>query len=531
MNNDLHNVDDIFSSAQQRFEEEPSANVWKKINADLDKKDAESYRRRFVGWKRVAIILILLLSGFVLYESGIIIKRSGGRNNNETVNSGLTSKDTVQNDNVFDIPKRQNENDINNRAGISPDKKTLNEKNNIGKEFSQQNIFSGKDDKENNITVNEEIPPQNQYLITDNIIHKSKLASNSKSPVSRYSKKGVKERDYEVYRTTKNNAQHPADKQNRLPAATGNNLVNNVADSETPLIKKNKITTVEKMPAFKIISLSMLIEKNISLNIPDSVLSKSLAIKPTTNAKIKFKPYWSVTGFASNDRARYKLNNDIQDNNGNPQDEKEEIGKRENHESSFSSGFLATRQFAKNWGLKTGLIYSNTAIAINPQEMYAAKKTDGTVAYKYITSSGYGYVKPGFGLPPAVGDSLQSAEAQHNLQSLSVPLQLTYRFDKKKISVIPSAGITANFITHATVKTEVKDALNKEAVTINGLNGMRKFYAGFIADVSLQYNYNNRWAFNLLPTFKYAMAPITKSNVVKTFPYSYGLGAGLTYKF
>ncbi len=98
-------------------------------------------------------------------------------------------------------------------------------------------------------------------------------------------------------------------------------------------------------------------------------------------------------------------------------------------------------------------MYSNTAIAIDPQKMYAAQQTNGGIAYKYITSSGYGYVKPGFGLPPAIGDSLTTASAQHNLQAVSIPALLTYRIEKNKISIAPSAGITANFITSAKIKT------------------------------------------------------------------------------
>jgi hypothetical protein len=92
-------------------------------------------------------------------------------------------------------------------------------------------------------------------------------------------------------------------------------------------------------------------------------------------------------------------------------------------------------------------------------------------------------------------------------------------------------GISTNFITSANVKTEVTDALNKESVTINGLGGMKNVYASLVADVSLQYNYNSKWSFNLLPGFEYALTPITKGNVVKTFPYSFNIGAGITYKF
>lgn len=526
MNKDLHDMDDIFKAAHQQYEDEPSSGVWDKINADLDRKDAEKYKRRFIGWKRVAVILLLLLSGFVLYESGIIIKRSGGSSNAETAKSRSIRKDSLQNDNTAGISTKQDENNIQTKTNIPVEKETLNEKSNSSEEISRQNGTSGKDDKNKTIITNFKTPLQNQYLVNDNVINRKKPAANQKISVSRNRKKGIKEQDHEDFIIVQNH------KQNMLPTDTNNNFANNVTNTELPVPKKTKITPVEIAPAYKIISPLLLTKQSISLNIPDSVLAKSLVINQTRKGKIKFKPYWSVTGFASNDWAKYKLENDVEDNNGQPaQDEKEIIAKRERHEPSFSTGIMVTRQFTKNLAVKTGLIYSNTAITINPQEIYATQKIDGTVAYKYNTSSGYGYIKPGFGLPPGIGDSLQSTEAQHSLQSLSIPLLLSYKVEKRGFSITPSAGITANIITRAKVQTEVKDALNRETVTINGLNGLNHFYAGFIADVNLQYNLDKRWALNVLPTFKYAISPITKGNVVKTFPYNFGVAAGITFKF
>src|SRR5260221_10976682 len=82
MRKDLHNIDEVFNSAYKQFEEDPSPGIWGKINAVLDKKDAELYKRRFVGWKRTAILLLFFLTGFILYESGILKTGSGQLNEN-----------------------------------------------------------------------------------------------------------------------------------------------------------------------------------------------------------------------------------------------------------------------------------------------------------------------------------------------------------------------------------------------------------------------------------------------------------------
>ena len=525
MNKDLHDIDDIFNEAGQRYEDEPSAAVWDKINADLDRKDAEKYKRRFIGWKRIAIILLFLLSGFVLYESGIVINRSGSGSSNETATGNPGSKDSVQHNTAGNILKRRHNTDTDNQTGIPVIKETVNEKYSTEKELRQQDNTSGIDEKNQTVTINTYAPFENKNIVTAGSINKRKISGNEQVPVSRNQQKIVKEQESKDLVTAQKQ------KQDLLTAEPDNSPVNTIEETEIPLIK-NYILTTEKVPAYKLISQSMIANKKSSLNISDSVLSKSLITANSANKKNKFKPYWSITGVVSNDWAQYKLENDKEDNNGQPrQDESSAIAKRERHEPSFSSGIMATRQFSKHLSLKTGLIYSNTAIAINPQEIYATQKTDGSIAYKYNTSSGYGYIKPGFGSPPAIGDSLRSAEAQHSLQTLSVPLLLGYRIEKKKYTVTPSAGITANIVTRAKIQTEVKDALNRETVTINGLNGLNHFYAAFMADLNMQYNLDKSWAVNLLPTFKYALSPITKSNVVKTFPYSFGIATGVTYKF
>ena len=69
MNKDLHNMDDLFRSRLNAYKEFPSAGVKESLMAALEKKDAKSYKRRFIGWKRTALLLSFLLTALVLYET------------------------------------------------------------------------------------------------------------------------------------------------------------------------------------------------------------------------------------------------------------------------------------------------------------------------------------------------------------------------------------------------------------------------------------------------------------------------------
>lgn len=522
MDKNLQNIDELLNKAYQSYEDEPSAAAWEKLSAALDKEDAEKYKRRFIGWKRIAVVLLFLLSGFLIYETGVVIKRKSekelAKKGNDT-DSAFVTDNPAANNKKTTVETNTKEQEKNSIPPVS-ESQVQQEPSGVLIETNEKEIPA---------------PKSNQQITT--VFEQSKTDINI-SKIKKANKQSVKEKTKITIKPgviaedetgglaenniSKSKKSNPKVKENQTPIITG---------LETDSIRRlviSPMTSIAKIEIPKPAITDLKIKEPV---LPVLNTTVSIAQSKKKKSSPSFKPFWSVTAFASNDWGQYKLDNDVHDNTGNQQDEKEEINHREKHEGSFSAGVFATRQFTKHFGLKTGLIYSNTAIGISPQEIYATQKTDGSIAYKYITSSGYGFVKPGFGLPPAVGDSIQSTEAQHNLQMISVPLMVSYRFEKNKFSISPAVGLSANFITSANVKTEVTDALNKEAVTINGLDGMRGFYTGLMADVSLQYNYNNKWSFSLLPGFKYALTPITKGNVVKTFPYSFNIGAGITYKF
>jgi Outer membrane protein beta-barrel domain len=192
---------------------------------------------------------------------------------------------------------------------------------------------------------------------------------------------------------------------------------------------------------------------------------------------------------------------------------------------------LITRQFKNRWGLQSGLVYTSTQIGINPQKMYALQIPGGDIAYKFITSSGYAYIKLGIGQPPAVGDSITTSDAKHLLKHISVPLSVKYKMGKNKLTVSPTAGVEANFITSAKVEVGVDLASNREIVAVNKLNGIKTFYWSGIAGAEASYQLNKKLSVNIQPVFRFALSPITKENVVETFPYSFGIRAGVTIKF
>ncbi|MDE3142764.1 MAG: outer membrane beta-barrel protein [Bacteroidota bacterium] len=511
MDKNIHDIDNIFHKAYQQFEDEPSESVWEKLNAQLDKEDAGKYKKRFIGWKRAAILLLFLLSGIVLYESQSILKKNGAE--------GFNAKNKI----------------------VKSDSSFYNHKNTP--ETLLINTYTKPGYPKQNRVINNHVETDSQYFkvsgLTKSAIINIRKDRNNKAPKLISLSARLQIDDYNGHLESQIKKQREL-KSLIITGEKNRPFLSNIADLDLkygyPFSKKN----IDKMhvidSAVKTAIVKAETEDSSIKSLAAIPAQPAVSINPSAannNKKTSklFKPYWTLSGYCSLDKSEFNLNNDLSGNIGGSQNEKEQINNREKHALSFSTGLMANRQFTKHFGFKTGILYSNTSISIDPQEIYATRESDGTIGYMYITSSGYGFVKPKFGLAPALGDSLQSSNAQQNLESFGIPLQILYRIDKRKFSFMPSAGISLNFITKATVQTQVKDAFNSEAIMINGLNGMKKIYLGFIADINFQYNYNTRLAFNLLPTLRYAVTSITQGNVVKTYPYSIGISAGITYKF
>ena len=63
------------------------------------------------------------------------------------------------------------------------------------------------------------------------------------------------------------------------------------------------------------------------------------------------------------------------------------------------------------------------------------------------------------------------------------------------------------------------------------LESIKKVGVGLIITPELQYQLSKKISISAMPYFKYSLGPINKGNVVKTYPYTFGLGIGAVYKF
>ncbi len=490
MNKDLHDIDELFRAGLDGYEETPSSGVKENLDAILDKQDAEKYKKRFMLWKRAALLLLLLLAGFVLYESGII-KTGGSRYAEKT---SVPVKNNKAEDKTETVNPTNNT-PVNSNTDIVVSSEPAIQKENAESQQTQKEITN---------------VPGGSLLSDKNSIDKKITWPKSNNP------------DNQTIPFIRNKEPFVSIASSQ-PAKKITDAVSYNADWQ---IKKRGITSLDERTSVSVITNRFIksIKPLSSISVSNSPLKANI-VSDAKNKKVKsFKPFWMATSFASYEQAGYKLDSD-EPNAVNS------IKFREAHEPSFSLGLLFTRQIKQKWGLQSGITYSNSAIGMKPQKTYAFVDPTGDVAYKYITSSGYAFFKPGFGPQPAVGDSLTTAEAKHTLEHISVPLVIKHTLTNKKISITPGAGIEANFITKANLEVDIEDPFNREIVVVRQLTGTKPFYWSFVADAEIKYKINQKLSINIRPVYRTAISPITKNNVVETFPHSFGIGAGVTIKF
>jgi hypothetical protein len=283
------------------------------------------------------------------------------------------------------------------------------------------------------------------------------------------------------------------------------------------------------------------VKEKTAVSLKNDLIAKPLQIIQSNALQHNhfFKPFISLTFFASPVWSRHNLadNDDYinrQPGNGlssYQQSNKTVIEQRENELLSYNIGLTAYYHLNKTWGLESGVIFNSIYMNIDPHEIYAVPDGSGKASYEFVTSSGYSFLKSKSLNTAIAGDSLSTTMAKHKIEYLSIPLLFKYTASLKRFSVSPGIGLTANFLTGTSIQTGIKLNSSSETVIISKLNGSKGMYLSASANMDIGYSLNRKWMISLVPSLNYAITPVTENNVVFTYPYCFGFGLGISYRF
>ncbi len=478
MDKHLHkDIGEQFSNEINKLNQQPRGHIWENIDKALDKTDATNYKDKFTRLRKRTLLLLLLLIGISTFS---IIYFNTSKNKN-------TPQGTANNYNMAEqkLKEPANNNETRSTAANKKEQSSTNS-------FAPQQIVDNTAAKDNAVSKEEQ-----------------DVFSSKKISIIKKGKTAVK-------------------------ITTGTTEEETTTDeNDVESLKKNIPKKITDADVFNAQVKPINAEKNIS-TIPGAAKTDSLLpVVNNTSAKNNNKKQqknnsrFTLTAFVAPDYTAYRLENDEK----NSHDNKNGIENRERSDISSSIGILLGYKIGKKIMLQSGITYSASDISIDPTKIYAEKDDAGAIKYRYNTSYGYGYLLPSFSATPAVGDSLFANGANHTLHYISIPLLVKYKLGNKKITFHPGAGVTFNFLTKATLTTDVEDRFNSETEYITKLKSIKKISPSLILTPEVQYQLSKKMSISAMPYFKYSLGAINKGNVVKTYPYTFGLGIGVVYKF
>jgi Outer membrane protein beta-barrel domain len=253
-------------------------------------------------------------------------------------------------------------------------------------------------------------------------------------------------------------------------------------------------------------------------NIPENLI-----IKPE---KYLLKNRLSITPYFSQEFAGYSLSDDDA-----TAADGQEIENRERNVFSASLGIYLNYKMNKRWVIQSGISYSWSSSIIDSATSYAVKDNSGNVQFKLNTISGYGFLQPSLTIQPSVGDSVLTAKAYSQLHYLTVPLILSYKIPMNRFSLLVGAGISFNLLTGAAVETKIYGPNLDQDLAAIPIKGLKNINYGIIVKADLEYHINSSWGVNLIPCFKNSLSPINIHSALSAYPYNFGIGAGITYRF
>ncbi len=498
MDEDLHDIEDLFFDALDDNEEKVSPNVWDGVEKRMDKDNIVSIKKKYTNLKRIAILLLLLL-GISIYEMDRIY------NSNSVAKNGKTEQEN-QKKSTRSIDKASDAKTDNALGTV------IHPRNNENA-LKRNNPLSDSN-HESQITADKQkgLPIDNQLLHKENtatITHSQKDISNDLAIFKSSAKRRLTSKSF--YNIKIKNAT-PAEHQELT--AQNNGLVFYYIPF---LVHQKNISIEDSVNTNKSLQpLTAALLKNFDIGIDN--------VEKAGKRRSEISARFSITPFFSPDIAWYHLQDEKSNSqSGNASD----IDEEEKHEFSSTYGALIDYKINNQWGLQSGLTLSNTNINTEPEIIYAQPDNTGDVKYRVNTSSGYGFVLPSYSANPAIGDSLYAFTSTHSLRYINIPAAVTYSIAKSRFTISAMAGVSINFLTKGRIETTVEKGFDNSTETINNIQGLKKLYFTGLAGIGFDYKLTKRTSLAFAPTMRFALNSINKNAIVKSFPMSFGSKVGL----
>ncbi|GAA4751151.1 outer membrane beta-barrel protein [Flavisolibacter ginsenosidimutans] len=507
MNDDLHNIDDLFRKGIEGHEEDVPPSVWEAISNDLDKKQASYYKHKYYRVKRASVLLLLLCFLGGVY---IIYKESPGRETNSSAH-----KKQVQ---TTKTTGRSTENG-------NPESSAANEESqptNNGKREKEKTVTS--DTVSSSALVPSPAPKATAAQPVENN-QSTEVAATTKNQILLSKRLRVPITTAGIEPANNKQQENKLSIINQSVASKGNQPLRNKSFPAQNNLPQDASPSTSRLPlrnrdyATPTIDLKALQANDQSILPPKTVASKNKAKGPQG---------FSLSVFAAPNIGFDRLEDD--DHLAGPGRNRLEAHKQEQKSFSFSAGLLLGYDLTKNLRLQSGISVTSSATTIAPMTVYAKPDASGRTRYELHCSSGDVYISPKGSVQPTLGDSsAKTSGTVSKLTYVSVPVALSYRLAMGKFSLSPGIGAGLNFLTSGKTKTGLSNTNGSESTSAS-ITGLKSNYVDAHLGLGIEYSLGKKLSVGIKPTARLALTPINKETPVKSYQNFLSVETGVRIK-
>ncbi len=566
MSEPLHDIDKLFFDNIEEHTEYPPKKVWDKIEAGLDKKSAVIYKKKYENIKRAALILILLITGILLYE--IITSRhfksdvagnsrtedvnqnknAGNKNVNLQPDNEGTGNLTTQNENSHALPgeetiplpvrqdrgiKNQKENVDISTVAVQKEKKLNSQKDTRIEETIKKDTVTGsaKNKTNQNIQGSDLHGIQTADLTDAKKIKKIPENKNAANNLTLHPVTG----DNVSKNNVLPNSKEEVAKQN-VPSSP---IVNEKKGQSAAVIdeKNSGLSALSKI-AGTIPGTDTAFNTNTKSNRQDIYGMKATAKQSSPSSKKitkinSGKPGLSLLFLFSPNMVWNSLENDMPHRaggGGNHIDDHNAIKHSERHNLSYTGGVKLNYGLNKKWSVQSGMNYTITSSKIGSKLIFADRDNNGNISFRLDCSSGYSFLLPENAQNPSAGDSLMVDDTRNTLMYMGVPLEFEYKISPGKFSISALAGGQANILLKGKTTTVFGKGTASETSASGNTQALKSTYFSTQAGIKTEYRLNKKIALTIMPSGQFGLTSINKGASVKTRSNYFSVAAGLKIK-
>lgn len=200
------------------------------------------------------------------------------------------------------------------------------------------------------------------------------------------------------------------------------------------------------------------------------------------------------------------------------------LGEENTARLSFSYGVNFGMALSEHWIIESGLAYSKYNTSTQTSATFQGISADET----YPLSIANNGVK---NLQQLSSVRYEETQLTNTFDFVAVPMKIGYNLSFDRINIVFGTGVAANFLLQNSISDDA-GRLNEVTIKPDESSPFRKVYYSGILSGGIHYQLMEKYSFSITPSYNFSISSLTKSESnFMSLPYTFGIDFGIRYQF